>query len=81
MQHPSGHNVLQLYQMQDMQHLAVGMFRRVEGGVDLAGIVHELLQLLLAIILLRDQAGPSWGLGAARSHACTCPKAKLVCKR
>lgn len=61
-----------LQQMQDMQDLAVESFAGWKGGADLAGIVHELLQLLLAIILLRDQAGPSWGLGAARSHACTC---------
>lgn len=58
-----------------------GMFCRVEGMPDLAGIVHELLQLFLAIIPLGDQAGPTRGLGAAGSHACTYSQAMLLCKK
>lgn len=38
---------------------------------DLASIVHELLQLLLAIILLGDQAGGPRGLGTAIPCAST----------
>ena len=58
-----------------------GRLCRVDGRADLAGIVHELLQLFLAIIPLGDQAGPTRGLGAASSRACTCSQAMLLCKR
>ena len=70
--------------MQDMQDLTGGGRGgggggcRVEGRVDLASIVHELLQLFLAIIPLGAQAGPTRGLGAAGPHACTCSQAKLI---
>ena len=55
-----------------------GRLCTVEGRADLAGIVHKLLQLFLAIIPLGDQAGPTRGLGAAASHAGTCAQATLL---